>query len=431
MSMTTFDFEQLTKTVLTRVAALLGERADWARVAKDDVISMIEAHEYDDQIKALREVGCTDEDIENLTIDGNEDVVVGTKEAIAAMVSGESQTVTSKETITAKKEVLKPAPTDSEQISQIAALLAQMMALNKGALDVEAVTKIVAEEMAATKDRFEASLLEHNNNLIDAVEKRLAGIPARKLEVTSNRGTFTVEGRQHKQFAQLVKTVSACRSDGHHTLNVWMTGVPGTGKTTAAHNAAIALGLNFHTNGSIANKYELTGFIDAHGKCHHPEFRKAWEHGGVYLFDEIDGSVPSAVLAFNSALANGIMAFPDGMIPRHKDCIVIAAANTSGQGATAELVGRMKQDAAFLDRFVFLTWMIDEELETHLSEDKAWSQYVQKVRRNVATKGIKVMVTPRATLYGDQLLAAGIDRPTVVDMALKKGMTSDQWAMVQ
>jgi hypothetical protein len=125
------------------------------------------------------------------------------------------------------------------------------------------------------------------------------------------------------------------------------------------------------------------------------------------------------------------MAFPDGMLKRHKDCIIIAAANTNGQGATAELVGRMKQDAAFLDRFVFMNWLLDEDLEKHIAQNDAWVDYVQRIRRAVEAKGIKVMVTPRASFFGAQLLASGVAQADVVTMTLKKGMTDVQWDMVK
>jgi hypothetical protein len=308
---------------------------------------------------------------------------------------------------------VEPAAMDAT--AQIAGALSALMAQSKGALDVEGVKGLINDSL---KDVY--SMLE---TVMDA--------KAQQLEVISKTGTVLIEGKQHKQFKTLLAVLGSCDNDGNSNLNVWLTGMPGTGKTRAAQEAAKALAMPFYCNGSIANKYELTGFKDAHGNYQSTPFRDAWENGGVYLFDEVDGSVPAAVLAFNSALANGIMAFPDGMVKRHKDCIIIAAANTAGQGATAELVGRMKQDAAFLDRFIFMNWDIDTALEKHIANNDSWTEYVQKVRDNVATKGIKVMVTPRATFFGAQLLRSGIDLEQVKTMTLKKGMTDAQWNMIK
>ena len=130
-----------------------------------------------------------------------------------------------------------------------------------------------------------------------------------------------------------------------------MVGPAGSGKTTAAHEAAKALGIPFYFTGAIDSAYKLTGFIDAQGRTVRTAFREAFEHGGVFLFDEMDSSMPAALLAFNAALANGHADFPDGIIKRHPDFRAIAACNTFGGGANRQYVGRMQLDAASLDRF--------------------------------------------------------------------------------
>ena len=311
-----------------------------------------------------------------------------------------------------KKLEINPQAADAA--TQLAKAMAAVMAGSKGSLDIDAVKDIIGEQL---KDVYD---------LIESV----SDMKARAIDVTSKHGTVTIEGIQHEQFEELLAVISSCDGQGNNNLNVWLTGLPGTGKTRACQNVAEALAMPFYCNGSIANKYELTGFKDAHGNYQSTPFRDAWEKGGVYLFDEVDGSVPSAVLAFNSALANGIMAFPDGMIKRHKDCIIIAAANTSGQGATAELVGRMKQDAAFLDRFIFINWGLDEKLEKHIAQNDEWVNYVQHVRKNVETKGVKIMITPRASVFGAQLLRSGLPLERVKQMTLRKGLTDAQWNMI-
>jgi len=266
------------------------------------------------------------------------------------------------------------------------------------------------------------------SNVGEIVAAAMKNIEAREIVVKSERGEFKVEGAQHERFETLLQLCAARQPDGHR-LNVWLYGPPGTGKTTAARNAAGALGMRFYCNGALSTKYELTGFVDAHSKLVRTPFRDAWEYGGVYLFDEIDGSVPQAVVAFNAALANGVMAFPDGMVDRHPDCVIVAAANTVGLGATAEFTGRMKIDAATLDRFVMTDWPIDEKLETRVSGNAAWTKTVQAFRRAVAAKGFKgVQITPRASIYGAALLAQGMSEEVVKALVLRKGMTAEQWA---
>ena len=236
-------------------------------------------------------------------------------------------------------------------------------------------------------------------------------------------------GLQHKHFPKLLKMASARQRNGY-ALNIWMIGPAGTGKSTAAENVAKALSLPFYTTGSLDAKHEVLGFENAH-KYVTTAFRQAWEHGGVFCLDEADGSSPQAMLALNGALAGSLCAYPDATIKRHKDCVIVATANTSGHGASAEYSGRFKQDAAAMDRFVMLDWPIDETLERAMCGNDAWVSLVQSTRAKLATKGIKgAMITPRATLYGEALLAAGLDHSEVVKSVLQKGITDAQWQMV-
>jgi hypothetical protein len=117
----------------------------------------------------------------------------------------------------------------------------------------------------------------------------------------------------------------------------------------------------------VSSEYKLTGFIDAQGRIVSTAFRKAFEFGGVFLFGETDASMPGALLAFNTALANGWMDFPDGVVQKHPDFRVVADANTFGTGADRLYVGRNQLDAASLDRYAVLDWPYDEALEAALS----------------------------------------------------------------
>lgn len=237
-------------------------------------------------------------------------------------------------------------------------------------------------------------------------------------------------GLQHKTFPLLLQTLSAKQSNGYR-LNVWLTGPAGTGKTTAAANAAEALGLKFYFCGSIDTEYKLTGFIDAQGRVVNTAFRTAYQCGGVFLFDECDSSLPAALLAFNAALANGEAAFPDALVPRHPDFVCIAAANTWGLGATNEYVGRLKLDAAFLDRFVQISWGIDEGLELATAGNVEWTRTVQGYRSRAKAKGIKVIISPRASYFGAALLATGMSEERVKELTVRKAMTEEQWSSIQ
>jgi hypothetical protein len=180
----------------------------------------------------------------------------------------------------------------------------------------------------------------------------------------------------------------------------------------------------------VGDPYALIGYNDANGKYVSTSFRKAWETGGIFLWDEVDSSDPNALLTFNAALANGTAPFPDGCIEKHKDCILVAAANTWGHGATQEYVGRLKMDAAFLKRFAFLEWDYDDALEMNTAPNPAWTKRVQQIRKRVKDKGLRIMITPRESYIGAQLLAAGIPQHEVELMTLKSGCSADQWAQI-
>jgi hypothetical protein len=105
-------------------------------------------------------------------------------------------------------------------------------------------------------------------------------------------------------------------------------------------------------------------------------------------------------------------------------------ANTWGYGATTEYVGRVKQDAAFLDRFIPFTWEIDEQLELATCSSKEWCKRVQGIRARVKAKGLKVLVTPRASYKGASLLEVGFTFTEIENM-LFSAMSKEQWEMVK
>lgn len=264
----------------------------------------------------------------------------------------------------------------------------------------------------------------------DFIAHEISNNYVKRVEIKINEGDFKDAGIQHKLFPKLVQFCLTTLPDGHR-LNTWLVGPAGTGKTTACKNVAKVIDARaFACVGTSDNKYELTGFVDAHGKVINTMFRDVFVNGGVLLCDEVDGWFPNALLALQAALSNGFCAFPDGVFERHKDCVIICAANTYGQGEVTEYVGRMKQDAAFLDRFAFIKWGIDEDLERHVSGNKDWVARVQSVRKRVEEKKIKVLITPRASLYGAALLRSGVSWSDVETSVLRKSMTDEQWKSV-
>ena len=252
--------------------------------------------------------------------------------------------------------------------------------------------------------------------VIELIQRHARATEIRLIRLEGERTVPT--GLFHRVLPDVIKMLSA-------GVNVMMVGPAGSGKTTIAAQASEALGLPFFFNGALNSEYKLTGFVDAQGRIVSTAFRKAYETGGVYLFDEIDASMPDALLAFNAALSNGHADFPDGSVSRHEKFHCIAAANTFGRGADRVYVGRNQLDGASLDRFCVINVDYDEDLERALASNDNWTSYVQKVRKAVFDLKIRHVVSPRASIAGANMLAAGLERVFVEEAALFKGMDRD------
>jgi hypothetical protein len=299
--------------------------------------------------------------------------------------------------------------------------------------DNSAAGKLMAliAELSATNVNPEQVRAIVNQELAPVLEKLANAVPTIRIELTDNGVKIgEIEGHKHPKFARLLRACSAKDATGI-APNVWIAGPAGSGKTYAAKQVAKALGRKFHFNGAIGMAHELLGFTDANGVYHRTPFRDAYEHGGIYLFDEVDGSDNAALLALNAALANGIATFPDGQVERHPECIIIATGNTWGLGATADYVGRSKIDAAFLDRFgVKIQWDYDEVLERETCGNPDFARRVQRARSKARAAGLKVLITPRASIAGAALIAAGASPDEAAEETFLANLTDDQRVMV-
>jgi hypothetical protein len=284
----------------------------------------------------------------------------------------------------------------------------------------------LADRLASVESRLSAL----NEDAIVARVRVAMGEPTRFEIVHSDAQEPVNIGIQHKLFGDVLTIIGARNADGNR-LNLWIAGPAGSGKSKAVEEAAKALGLKFALTGAIMDKSELVGFIDAQGGYRRTEFREVYENGGVFCWDDVDRSDPQAFAAFNAALAGSWCAFPDGMVKRHADAVFVATANTWGGGATSEYVGAMRLDAATLDRFVRLGWDYDNELEAAICGDREVARRVQEIRARIRERGIKVLVTPRATLNMVAMLRAGMPRERAEELAIRSGMSDAQWTSVR
>jgi hypothetical protein len=145
----------------------------------------------------------------------------------------------------------------------------------------------------------------------------------------------------------------------------------------------------------MLSKYDLIGYNDANGNYHDTPAYNAFVYGGVHCFDELDASAPDAVVAFNGMTDDQrFFTFPNGQQEQHEEYVAIACMNTWGQGASADYVGRYKQDAAAMSRFVKVFIDYDEEIEATLGPDdivlRVWA-----IRKACETLSLRHVVSTR------------------------------------
>jgi midasin (ATPase involved in ribosome maturation) len=256
----------------------------------------------------------------------------------------------------------------------------------------------------------ETRVLELINEAIDKQAPR-------RVEFAFPNLPSVVTDKQHANFEKLCKLT-------HRRFNTLLIGEAGSGKSTAARKVAEVLGLDygFISVGMTTTKTEFFGYMDAQGRVVETEFRKRFLNGGVFLVDEFDAGNPNVSIALNEPLANRKAAFPDGVFDAHPDFICIAAANTYGNGATAEFTGRNALDKATLDRFTFLDWNIDNDFEKSIVSDHKWLGQVVKIRKAFKDLNIKQPVSTRAAIIGSTLLADGFNTSEVMEMVIFKGL---------
>ena len=257
-------------------------------------------------------------------------------------------------------------------------------------------------------------------------------VPTQRDQMQRKRVTRKIG--QHHRMEALVRLATTKQADGF-TKPIYLPGPSGTGKSYAAQAVAKGLGANFDACGTLADRYELTGFRDAYGNVTETTFRRIWENGGVFLLDELDRSNPDAIIWLNMALSNNAAAFPDGLLPRHPDCVIIATGNTRLTGPTARYTTAQRQDGAFCERVLFLDWELDLEVEAYLARgNEAWLHRVRALRAAMESMGgdfATYAPDSRTVNDGAALLANGFSVSDVEDMTALKLLDADGKAAVR
>lgn len=297
--------------------------------------------------------------------------------------------------------------------------------------------------LAPKVDRVEvdAMINQRLNGLDDQIVRVAEAIVSKAFEDTVKppatvitelaSGAVNTVDNAHFQLGEVVEWILA----GDAPLLV---GPAGSGKSTLARGVAAALDIPCYSIplNPMLTESKIFGYMNAAGKYVGTLFRMAFEHGGVFLLDEIDTCHSGVLCMINEALATDAgkqASFPDGMVTRHKNFVPVAAANTFGRGADRVYCGRNQLDAATLDRFCVLEIGYDEALEQHAclstgcetDEVKRVLKFVRDRRKSAERQKMHVVISPRASIKMSAARRVGISFERAAEGRLYKGM-SDQ-----
>ena len=240
----------------------------------------------------------------------------------------------------------------------------------------------------------------------------------------------TITGLVHAHFPTVLTWVSA-------NVPVFLTGGAGVGKTTLATQIAEALGLPRTVviqADALPQRAEIFGYKSPiTGDYIDGGLYDIYKNGGVYVIDEFDTGHASLGTNLNLLTANGFYDFPNGeRVIAHEQFRIIVTGNTYGQGGSVEFAGTNRINGATLDRFVKEEIFVDEKLERQLVTNicsvtgPRVHDIVMRIRANGYKHGLRVFVTPRASVHVTKGVVAGLTVKQAVTAKILTGLPSDQ-----
>lgn len=282
--------------------------------------------------------------------------------------------------------------------AQLAEAIKAIAGQSAGAVDIEQVKAIVAKEVEK------------------ATLPKVVQIEV-KLPTKSEPNKV---GLQHYRFDELLNLVN-------NKVPVMLTGDAGSGKTYGAKSVAKALDLDFRIV-SFNNEMSLgrtMGFMNANGQYVRTAVRDMYENGGVLILDEFDSANPNVAMALNNLLDGEEYTFDDAQVSRHPEFRYVACTNTYGKGANKKYNARNKMDDATMDRFIYMDWGYDEQLERNIFGNTRATEVVFKIRENANKMGMNGLVTPRRTREVNKMVSIGFSIRDAVQMAILNPHKSD------
>lgn len=251
-------------------------------------------------------------------------------------------------------------------------------------------------------------------SMLDQVMQSLKDYALPKAKIMA----VNVSGETRKLTKQASPYLSDLLVNAKLGLNSLLVGPAGCGKTFAAEQLAEAMGLEFGHVCLTAGASEtwLFGRQTPNGFQEAP-FSRLYKNGGVFLADEFDAADPNLLLAFNTALANCAMYNPISgeTIPRHKDFVFIACANTFGRGGNSQYVGRSRLDASTLTRFVKIAVDYSEDVEKALCPDAEIYKLLTNTRKILRGMNAQEIISTRCLEIAYKRKASGVSTKAILE----------------
>lgn len=284
----------------------------------------------------------------------------------------------------------------------------------------EDAAKVAAEEAKKAEAAAKAAA-EAMKAAEEAMRKAEEAKKAAEIEAAEEAKKAAEEkGQQrHPDFNKVLELV---RMD----IPVYLYGPAGTGKNVICQQIAEELGLTFYFSNSVTQEYKIVGFVDAGGRFHETEFYRAFKHGGLFMLDEIDASIPEVLTLLNAAIANRYLVFGNNeRVQAHDNFRIVAAGNTAGTGATEEYCDRMQLGAASLNRFAVRFLGYAENIEAAVcGNNKEVLEFCRACRKSAEAADTSLIVSYRnISMMAKMEPIFGAEE--AVQMAILKGMQKD------
>jgi hypothetical protein len=191
-------------------------------------------------------------------------------------------------------------------------------------------------------------------------ESQVIRIPAKEsLENFTPSETFyslvaKIKYRTDKVIQRLNAGITGVEAIGKDYINSFITGNPGTGKTTLAYALGAATNMPVYTVAITKNTEEdtfsgMNKVVDGSLQFVSTDFLEAYTNGGIILLEEINLADPSVIMgALGQAVEFPFVLMKDGYQPvhRHPLCVIIGTMNvgTAGSRSVNEaLASRFRQ----------------------------------------------------------------------------------------